>query len=385
MTAKEARGYMDGLYSLSYGAAYERLKSEAPGWSREDVLSLLPRMPYIPEWLPSGSVGEKVHAATAELVLARALVLMGMKVMVPRRQDNNPDVLALTHADTRAVIDVKCQRHSRGTFAVKDAKVYTLDAWRDATRLIHYGNFPGPMSFVESVHCDHHHPGTTVLPQLNGLSERDYSMDTRDEAEWAEALEDTLHESCSPGRQSFMRQLGAMETEKWAAHGAVLVVPYLRFADVKGRINEECCDLDVTLLSWEHVYAALQGGAVDDERTSLDALWHLTRTIRRRRHTHDWKKSLFAEEDELLAAMIPSCQGKPGLVRNLIGEMLEAESAVGEESKQWLLGRSSLVARMSEAQLRAEVLRLWNVEGKTAAITTARAMVASWQRRRGKG
>lgn len=348
------------VYALPYEAAYERLKAVVPRLTKAGVLDLLPRIPYIPECLPPGSTGEKVHAAAAEQVLARALELLGLNVLEPRRQSDQPDVMAQGAAGISVTFEAKCFRQSRSTLNVKDFKVHKLDEWRaqysDAT-------FGKGLQFVSQLESEE----PEELGDTGYEEEEDDYEEEDDEEEDEEAEE-------------YSKPLVGTLNRKWEVRGAVLVVPYLRLLATKSRVNEECCDLDVTLLSWEHVYALLRAGA-DDRRSSLDAVWHMTRTLRARRRSSRWKDSLFAEEDELLAGILPPMRGQavpPGMVRDWIGEALLAERSMLLAEQTAVQAEEAAVAKMDVAALRAEVLRLRRVVERRVALEASLGPFDEW-------
>lgn len=376
--------YLTELRSLPYPEAYSRLKSSMPGWTRTEVLWLLPRVSYIPEMVPPGSVGEKIHAALAELVLARALVLLGFKVMVPRRKADMPDVLAFSPIlEQPIVFDAKCVRFRRQTMLVKDAKVYTLDDWRSSAAWLAPCNFTRDVQFVSSLRPSHTHPGAEVSEQLSGLPAEDYDLDDRDAVEWSSAAELGTYLPRRPGESAFVRQLGAVNHQRMSASGAVIVVPYMLLRNVKSRINEECCDMDVTILAWEHVYALLKLGARDS--LELDGVWHMTRTLRKHRDESKWRESLFAQEDVLLSRVLRQRNGsacRVGHVRDLVAEALAVELRLARRGRQELVAAAERVDSMSVEQLRREVRRLWRVEVRLKTLDDMLDDCAEWCERR---
>lgn len=359
------------VYALPYAAAYERLKAEVPHMTKAAVLDFLPRIPYIPERLPPGSTGEKVHAAAAELVLARTLELLGLRVLVPRRKADQPDVVAQGVGNLRAAFDAKCVRLSRTSMNVKDAKVHKLDEWRSLLRFLPAEGFVPEMRFIKELPWQP--PERQFLGYVDA-SPYDHSLDDRDEVEQEE---DDMY----PDEESYEEcPLSGMLNRKDERAGAVLVVPYLRFVETKSRVNEECCDLDVTILAWEHFYALLLAEA-DDRVQPMGDLWHLTRLIRDKRQSSRWKDSLFAEEDELLSSYLSSYPGrrvKPGNLRDGLKHILSAERALLLAEQSAVKTEAAAVAKMDVAALRAEVLRLRRVVERRAALEAALGPFDEW-------
>lgn len=356
MTNDEARRYFENLYALPYEKAYERLRNDAPGLDRSDLLPLLLLAPYIPERLPTGSVSEKNHATAAEALLGQSLLLMGLDTFVIKRHDDCPDVAAVSPLHGYSLIaDAKCMRLSRPSILVKDLKVSTVDSWRMFFTL-------RPESAAARLHfvqmedtpegCDFHEGPLNGLYRPSGL--------TKD---------------IPQGRDERQPNAG------------LLVLPFRNLPTVRSRIYTECCAWDVTLLPWEHVYALTALGVTETAGLSLDDVWHMSFAIRTGQSKSEWRLGHMAKEDRLIAEVIGR---RTGQLRDQIAMALEAMLARADEEVASLGDPAAVQERLDELwhkrprtkQVKDEIKRLMDFDDLLDRVSGSKRFAEAWLAKR---
>jgi hypothetical protein len=109
--------------------AFELMEKEYRSIKKESLIKELIQVGIMPEVFEHDSSEEKLWSKFSDIILAKALDLLGLKSEVLRTRGNSADVYSKAENYT-IVSDAKCFRLSRTAKNQKDFKIKALDDWR---------------------------------------------------------------------------------------------------------------------------------------------------------------------------------------------------------------------------------------------------------------
>ncbi len=136
-----------------------KLEDSIFNMSREDIMSIVPYLGIIPEFIEPDSAEEKAYTKSTEIMLSKCFQELGLKSEPIKTRSKCADVIAKSkYHNYSLVADAKAFRLSRTAKNQKDFKVEAMDTWRGsadyAVLVCPYYQYPKRQSQVYSQALD---------------------------------------------------------------------------------------------------------------------------------------------------------------------------------------------------------------------------------------